>query len=104
MSSSQVFLYVFLSWTYIISVCTSTKESDSSEDSEAPSDNPHWDYKDTNIWPTDYTLCSEVDESPINIDTDDLISDSCTGEFNWTVDYNHTLFRATNNGHSLAVV
>ena len=66
----------------------------------------HWGYDHPELWGLVYPMCNAPDESPINIDTStaDIDENVCTSEFVWSIDYNHTLFKATNNGHSIAVV
>jgi len=60
-------------------------------------------YEDTEEWEDEYPFCDNSDESPIDIDLDETILDSthCV-DFEWDIS-DHSLFSATNNGHSISV-
>ena len=65
-----------------------------------------WDYGHPDNWHQAYPDCAAADESPINIETEDAISDTdkCSGQFDWEIDFNHKTFKIINNAHSLQVV
>lgn len=66
----------------------------------------HWDYNHIDKWAKDYPDCANVDESPINVETESAIIDEeiCVAEFVWDIDYEHHTFKIVNNGHSLQAV
>eukprot|EP00486_Rosalina_sp_Unknown_P016706 CAMPEP_0201579914 /NCGR_PEP_ID=MMETSP0190_2-20130828/27813_1 /ASSEMBLY_ACC=CAM_ASM_000263 /TAXON_ID=37353 /ORGANISM="Rosalina sp." /LENGTH=289 /DNA_ID=CAMNT_0048015029 /DNA_START=30 /DNA_END=896 /DNA_ORIENTATION=- len=65
-----------------------------------------WDYGHPDNWHQAYPDCDAADESPINIETNNAITDTekCDAEFDWEIDYNHKTFKIINNAHSLQVV
>jgi len=64
-----------------------------------------WDYYHQGDWADDYPMCGTSDQSPINIQTSDVVNDDeiCDKYFEWDLNYNHSSFLVTNNGHSLAL-
>ena len=64
-----------------------------------------WDYDHMSEWFHDFSMCAAQDESPINIETDNVIYDShiCTSTFNWTIDWTVHTFKINNNGHSIVL-
>ena len=64
-----------------------------------------WDYEDQGHWSDSHSMCDNDDESPIDIRRDSVINDDsvCSKNFEWNLDYNHTLFSLSNNGHSIVL-
>eukprot|EP01084_Bolivina_argentea_P055387 101560_1 len=57
-------------------------------------------------WWCTHPLCyKKPDESPIDIDTSDLVNGdgTCTARLDWKIDWRHDLFQIENNGHSVAI-
>jgi carbonic anhydrase len=64
-----------------------------------------WDYETEATWSHHFNMCGTNDQSPINVDTSNLIYDSsvCGPTLNWTVDWTQHTFKIGNNGHSIAL-
>mmetsp|Transcript_73008 Transcript_73008/g.65686 ORF Transcript_73008/g.65686 Transcript_73008/m.65686 type:complete len:433 (-) Transcript_73008:142-1440(-) len=64
-----------------------------------------WDYDHMSEWYHDYSMCAAQDESPINIETDNVIYDShvCGSTFNWTIDWSVHSWKLNNNGHTIVL-
>jgi len=65
-----------------------------------------WAYHEMSLWSVEYPDCGKDDESPINVQTNDVIVDDavCSATFDWQIDFTQTSFAVTNNGHSLQLV
>jgi len=62
-----------------------------------------WDYDHQDEWEDTYSMCNNNDQSPIDIDTSNVINDDtiCTKDFDWDLNYAHSTFRVENNGYAL---
>ena len=65
-----------------------------------------WDYDHQDEWEDTYSMCNNNDQSPIDIDTSNVINDDtiCTKDFDWDLNYAHSTFRVENNGYALKLV
>ena len=73
---------------------------------EASMASTHWDYDNIHKWSQHYPMCASDDESPINIDPADSVSDGtiCTSTFDWQIDHTKQKFKIVNNGHTIVLV
>ena len=62
-----------------------------------------WDYEHMSHWSDDYSMCAANDESPINIETGNVIYGECASTFNWTLDWSIHNYQLTNNGHTIVL-
>jgi len=64
-----------------------------------------WTYPEQLDWADSYSMCDNKDESPIDISTTTAIYDDemCSGDFNWSLNYDHTTFKMANNGHTIVL-
>lgn len=62
-----------------------------------------YDYDHQDEWADSYSMCDNNDQSPIDIDTSNVVNDDdiCTKDFAWDLNYNHSSFLVVNTGFSL---
>ena len=65
-----------------------------------------WDYDNIEEWAEieGFELCDAIDESPIDVVTDEVVVDTDKCGFDWDIDYEHNTFEIKNNGHTIVVV